>query len=66
MEVLNRLAQDTLRDDGEDLFELAKGFTSVVGSLGAQCREAHALGDEATETPVVLAVVVVVLLWVAQ
>jgi len=66
VEVLNRLAEHPLRDDREDLFELAKGFTSVVGCLGAQCREAHALGDEATEAPVVLAVVVVVLLRIVQ
>ena len=38
----------------------------MVGSLGAQRRQAHALGDEATETPVVLAVVVVVLLRIVQ
>ena len=62
VEVLNSLTKTTLGDDGEDFFELTEGGTSVAGGLGGELAHAHALGDEAADTPVVLPIVVVVLL----
>ena len=62
VEVLNGLTKTTLGDDGEDFFELTEGGTSIAGGLGGKLAHAHALGDEAADTPVVLPVVVVVLL----
>ena len=62
VEVLDGLTKTTLGDDGEDFLELTEGGTSIVGCLGGKLAHAHALGDEAADTPVVLPIMVVVLL----
>ena len=66
VEVDDRVAEDALRDAREHFLELTKGLARKACRLGRQLGHAHAVGDEAAYTPIVLAIMVVVLARVVE